>query len=299
MTLSSAYEATGSYVLTSARRSTVTHTIDVGVSLAHVTDCGLRIGDEWAGEWDAGIPNGLPTCKRCLPAVTRKEEAAHAETVAPVAVVTRRWVEDRDTYTLNVDGVAIGTVDSTRDCTGDRKATSADGEIVSPRFTDTTDAERYLLTGIRPVVCVRSFGGYGACIRQDAHPDQCQDAHGHRFTGKRLSTFAEWNLALAMSADIEEGRKTAEIAEIEFLLTGNPWDEQYRSALAAQQDAARVIVLRNRRGSQVASARRWARDARFLRLNGGIGAQVAEALSMASAWRMLAYSTTREMSALS
>jgi hypothetical protein len=55
-----------SYTLTSAPRSTVTHVHDLSTTLGHLTACGRRIGDNWSGEYDEGLPDGMPTCKGCL-----------------------------------------------------------------------------------------------------------------------------------------------------------------------------------------------------------------------------------------
>lgn len=97
------------------------------------------------------------------------------------ANIRREYVEDRDTYTLIVDGMAMGTVDTTRDHTGDVLARRASGEIVAPRFISTTDAETYLMGGDRPSLCVND----GSCIRATGHNGEHQDSTG-RVWGRAL-----------------------------------------------------------------------------------------------------------------
>lgn len=91
----------------------------------------------------------------------------------------------RDTFVVLADDVTVGTVDSTRDRTGDWRAHRASGEIVAPRFTHQQDAVRYVTGEIeRPALCLLSFGAYGSCIRERGHYAECVDAHGHHFAGK-------------------------------------------------------------------------------------------------------------------
>lgn len=62
---------------TRAPRSAVVHALALPSATyrGHVTECGRRIGDEWAGEYTE-TPVGGVSCTRCLPAVL---EADHAE----------------------------------------------------------------------------------------------------------------------------------------------------------------------------------------------------------------------------
>lgn len=63
--------------LTAAPRSTVTHAIATAGSWrdGHITVCGRDITETWAGEMNAGIPDGEPTCKRCAADLAREARA--------------------------------------------------------------------------------------------------------------------------------------------------------------------------------------------------------------------------------
>lgn len=249
------------FSLTSAPRSAVTHIDNDGWTV-----CGRQIGEKWSGQFGTA-PEGIPTCQQC-------QRGAGGQ-LSQEQEVTRRYVPNRDTYELVQGSTALGTIDPTRDRTGDVRAIRANGEIVAPRFSDHSDAEAYLMGGDRPILCLGTFGGLGACIRERGHYGVCVDAMGHRFDPAvgwvghgacECAALPRVHRQHCSVCSAPEGQCVCkEIAPLS-------WEERGKAdaGIPIDDDAATdedddVTEWRNLRGHLVATARRYVRDARALR----------------------------------
>lgn len=147
---------------TSAPRSAVVHMLDMVGDRGHVTACGTRIGDDWAGEYTEQ-PSGEINCARCLPHLIKLQRAADA-------------AADRD-------GGRIRKI--THDETGDVIAEWS-GCVVGVRFSSVADAYDWMVgdRSTRPDRCpLSSRGAVGDCVRAAGHEGQCASAHGDRYDG--------------------------------------------------------------------------------------------------------------------
>lgn len=149
-----------------------------------------------------------------------------------------------------LDSMEAGTVTAvSHDDTGDTLAEWR-GCVVGARFTFAEDARTFLAgdRSERPESCRLEFGGYGACVRQASHGGQCADAHGHRFSGQRRTTMAEY---LAMRADAMERHPAGKGRT----LRDHRMDSE-RAADGSERPPASVLDAFQRRGYTVRRASR-------------------------------------------
>lgn len=192
---------------TSAPRSAVIHMCDV--TGARLTACGLTIGDEWAGEYTEQ-PTGDVTCKRCLPHV--------APINAAIAAAARFAIGQRVgilTGLQSVGGAWVGSIGTvTGYFTGWNSdvdyLVKADGENESyvyrsyllTEVDDSALASDEVVENVAPVLLVKP----AAPVRTD------DIGTGHSVPPVLGMLHSPAGIRASVAADIER------------LLSGNPWN---------------------------------------------------------------------------